>query len=71
MCGIAGVVTAGRPVEPSCLEAMTRILAHRGPDGEGVYLDGAVGLGHRRLAIIDPEGGQQPLSNEDGSKRRR
>ncbi len=67
MCGIAGVVTQGRPVEPAWLEAMTRILAHRGPDGEGVYLDGAAGLGHRRLAIIDPEGGRQPLSNEDGS----
>ena len=60
-------MTGGRPVEPAWLEAMTRILAHRGPDGEGVYLDGAVGLGHRRLAIIDPEGGRQPLSNEDGS----
>jgi asparagine synthase (glutamine-hydrolysing) len=71
MCGIAGVMTGGRSVEPAWLEAMTRILAHRGPDGEGVYLDGAVGLGHRRLAIIDPEGGRQPLSNEDGSKRRR
>ncbi|MBI2883513.1 MAG: asparagine synthase (glutamine-hydrolyzing) [Candidatus Methylomirabilis oxyfera] len=67
MCGIAGVVTQGKPVERSCLEAMMQSLAHRGPDGEGMYLDGAVGLGHRRLAIIDPEGGRQPLSNEDGS----
>ena len=67
MCGIAGVVTKGKAVERSCLEAMMQLLAHRGPDGEGVYFDEAVGLGHRRLAIIDPEGGQQPLSNEDGS----
>ncbi len=44
---------------------MTRILAHRGPDGEGFYTDGPVGFGHRRLSIIDVSGGAQPLSNED------
>lgn len=46
---------------------MTWELRHRGPDGQGVWVDGPVGLGNRRLAIIDVEGGSQPLSNEDGS----
>lgn len=46
---------------------MTRALAHRGPDGEGFFIRDGVALGHRRLAIIDLEGGRQPLSNEDGS----
>lgn len=46
---------------------MTGALAHRGPDGEGFHIDGAIGLGHRRLSIIDLEGGSQPLANEDGS----
>jgi asparagine synthase (glutamine-hydrolysing) len=67
MCGIAGVVTEGRPAERGQLGAMMEALAHRGPDGEGMHLDGVAGLGHRRLAIIDPEGGHQPLANEDGS----
>jgi len=44
---------------------MTRLMAHRGPDGEGYYLNGPVGLGHRRLSIIDTEGGVQPMTNED------
>lgn len=67
MCGIAGLVTDGEPVDRVWVEAMMRALAHRGPDGEGLHLEGTVGLGHRRLAIIDPEGGHQPLSNEDGT----
>ena len=46
---------------------MARTLSHRGPDDEGVYLDGRVGLGHRRLSIIDLSTGRQPISNEDGS----
>ena len=46
---------------------MTSILAHRGPDDENVYLNGNVGLGHRRLSIIDLDGGRQPMSNDDGS----
>lgn len=46
---------------------MTRLLAHRGPDGEGHWIDGPVGLGHRRLAIIDVTGGVQPMGNEDGT----
>ena len=54
MCGIAGVWNLdARPVTRAVLERMTRSLTHRGPDGEGYYIDGALGLGHRRLAIID------------------
>ena len=67
MCGICGIVHADRnkPVERATLEAMTRLMVHRGPDGEGYYLNGPVGLGHRRLSIIDTEGGVQPMTNED------
>jgi asparagine synthase (glutamine-hydrolysing) len=66
MCGITGFVGPG---DRSDLEAMTRALAHRGPDGEGYYEDQAarVFLGHRRLAIIDIAGGHQPMPNEDNS----
>jgi asparagine synthase (glutamine-hydrolysing) len=68
MCGIAGVVdTGGAPVSRAVLEAMTRVQAHRGPDGEGFFVDGAVGLGHRRLAIIDLLTGDQPMYNDDKS----
>ena len=67
MCGIAGIVNFdGRPVAHADLAAMTDAIAHRGPDGDGLRLDGPVGLGHRRLAIIDLTGGAQPMSNEDG-----
>jgi asparagine synthase (glutamine-hydrolysing) len=64
MCGIAGFSLKGPPPE-GLLEAMTSTLAHRGPDGEGYFREGGVGLGHRRLSIIDVEGGAQPLFNED------
>ncbi|MDX1741154.1 MAG: asparagine synthase (glutamine-hydrolyzing), partial [Rhodothermales bacterium] len=58
----------GSPPSTSTLARMTHSLKHRGPDGEGTHIDGAVGLGHRRLAIIDTtEAGAQPMSNEDGS----
>lgn len=68
MCGIAGIVRFdGAPVREETLAAMTACLAHRGPDGWGTKIAGSMGLGHRRLAIIDPEGGHQPLCNEDGS----
>ena len=68
MCGIAGFVNGdGRPADPSLVARMTATLAHRGPDGSGVHLDGPVALGHRRLSIIDVGGGAQPMSNEDGS----
>lgn len=66
MCGIAGVVSAN-PIEAALLDDMTRRLAHRGPDGQGRHVAGNVGLLHTRLAIIDLEGGAQPLYNEDRS----
>jgi asparagine synthase (glutamine-hydrolysing) len=69
MCGITGVFdTRGRrPVDRAVLERMNASQAHRGPDGDGVHLEPGVGLGHRRLSIIDVATGQQPLYNEDGS----
>ena len=69
MCGIAGIVEFDRRarVERGLLEAMADSIAHRGPDAEGYFVDGAVGLAHRRLSIIDLEGGVQPLFNEDRS----
>ncbi|MCA8992782.1 MAG: asparagine synthase (glutamine-hydrolyzing) [Planctomycetaceae bacterium] len=68
MCGIAGILNFDRsPVDVVCLQHMTDAIQHRGPDGEGHHIDGAVGLGHRRLSIIDLEAGKQPLSNEDGT----
>ena len=69
MCGICGIVYGDREraVDRATLEAMTRLMAHRGPDGEGLRIDGPVGLGHRRLSVIDIEAGVQPMSNEDGS----
>jgi len=68
MCGIAGVLNFdGSPVDPRALKRMTDAIAHRGPDGEGWYHDKGVGLGHRRLAIIDlSEAGRQPMITEDG-----
>jgi asparagine synthase (glutamine-hydrolysing) len=69
MCGIAGILQLdGSLPSKEVLEKMTRTLSHRGPDGEGFYLEGAVGLGHRRLSIIDlSDAGRQPMGNEDGS----
>lgn len=68
MCGIAGILRRdGSPVETALLEAMTASLSHRGPDGQGVWKEAQVGLAHRRLSIIDPDLGQQPMFNEDGS----
>src|SRR5262245_4349534 len=68
MCGVAGVLHLdGSPASPVSLRRMTDAVAHRGPDGEGHYADGPVGLGHRRLAIIDlSPGGRQPMATEDG-----
>jgi asparagine synthase (glutamine-hydrolysing) len=67
MCGIAGRLNfdPARPVHRERLEAMTRSIAHRGPDGEGFYVGPGIGLGHRRLSIIDLATGAQPLANED------
>ena len=69
MCGICGKMSLdGRGnVNPALISGMLRTIAHRGPDGEGIHVSGAAGLGHRRLAIIDLDTGQQPLSNEDGT----
>ncbi|HXG02179.1 MAG TPA: asparagine synthetase B, partial [Candidatus Binatia bacterium] len=67
MCGLAGVADlAGRPVDRELLARMTGVLAHRGPDGQGLHADGPVGLGHRRLAIIDLATGAQPMASPDG-----
>lgn len=65
MCGIAGVFHRGGAIDEQRLEQMNACLAHRGPDSEGVYRDGPVGLAHRRLSIIDPSAGHQPVFNED------
>lgn len=69
MCGIAGIfdLAGTRPVDPAVLAAMTDAIAHRGPDDSGYHRLPGVGLGHRRLSIIDLAGGHQPLFNEDGS----
>lgn len=66
MCGIAGIVhTDTRPVSPDTLQGMADALAHRGPDGSGVWTGDGVGIAHRRLAIIDLAGGRQPMSSRD------
>lgn len=68
MCGIAGVYNfKGDPVDRDLIDRMTSTLRHRGPDGAGSFLRGEIGLGHRRLSIIDIEGGSQPIKNEDGT----
>jgi asparagine synthase (glutamine-hydrolysing) len=68
MCGIAGIVNArGALPDPGVLRRMCDRLAHRGPDEEGYFRAIGVGLGVRRLRVIDPEGGHQPISNERGS----
>lgn len=68
MCGLVGVFdTLGqRAVDQDLLQRMNASLAHRGPDGAGFHVGSGIGLGHRRLAIIDLNGGRQPLYNEDG-----
>src|SRR5439155_1207087 len=67
MCGIAGIVYRDRerPVAESLVRGMCSALQHRGPDDEGLYVCGAVGLGMRRLSIIDVSGGHQPIFNEE------
>lgn len=71
MCGICGVIEQRHPVDPAVVIAMRDRLRHRGPDDDGLYVSPPrfpqVGLGFRRLAIIDLSGGQQPMSNEDGT----
>src|SRR5439155_564179 len=70
MCGIVGIVhrDAERPVDPAALRTMCDAIRHRGPDDEGTLVSGPVGLGMRRLSIIDLAGGRQPMTNEDGSQ---
>jgi asparagine synthase (glutamine-hydrolysing) len=67
MCGICGIATTRGAVDPERLARMSLTMLHRGPDSKGAFLDGPVGLGARRLAIIDLTGGDQPIANEDGS----
>lgn len=69
MCGITGIVDlkGNRPPDAALLRLMNGTLSHRGPDGDGFHYEQGVGLGHRRLSIIDLEGGRQPLYNEDES----
>jgi asparagine synthase (glutamine-hydrolysing) len=70
MCGISGIVAIDGALAPALRAAigpMTAALRHRGPDGQGLFADDTAALGHRRLAIIDREGGAQPISNENGS----
>jgi len=68
MCGICGLVEYSHKkyVDVPLLKKMCRVLEHRGPDDEGYYYKSFVGLGHRRLSIIDLDSGRQPMSNEDG-----
>jgi asparagine synthase (glutamine-hydrolysing) len=67
MCGIAGLIyTNNAPVSPVAIQKMTDSIAHRGPDGEGHWIEGNVGIGHRRLAILDlSNAGHQPMANAD------
>lgn len=67
MCGIAGKATGEGPVDPALIRAMCDSIRHRGPDGEGIYVEGGVGLGMRRLAVIDLISGDQPYMSEDGA----
>jgi len=70
MCGIAGIVSLeGKPVFERELRDMRSAISHRGPDDEGYYIETGVGLGMRRLSIIDLASGRQPIGNEDGSVR--
>jgi asparagine synthase (glutamine-hydrolysing) len=68
MCGVAGFVNLdGAPGDERVVRQMTAAVAHRGPDGEGIFVDGPVALGHRRLAILDlSQAGAQPMENEEG-----
>ena len=68
MCGIAGIFNFSREgIDRDLLRRMTSAIRHRGPDGDGELVDHEVGLGHRRLSIIDVGGGAQPIGNEDDS----
>ena len=65
MCGIAGFIAGCGAADAHLLAPMLARIAHRGPDGQGSFVEGPAALGHCRLAIIDPDGGAQPLYSED------
>ena len=69
MCGISGIFEfdQSRTIERETVHRMNESLRHRGPDDEGIFVGPGIGLGHRRLSIIDVAGGHQPISNEDGT----
>ena len=70
MCGINGIALSsrsGRSVDRNVLERMRDVITHRGPDEAGIFVDANIGLGHRRLSIVDVAAGHQPMTNEDGS----
>src|SRR4051812_39731550 len=67
MCGIAGIVSDMKAVDVATIRRMCQTMVHRGPDDEGIFVEGGYGLGMRRLSIIDLDGGHQPLFNEDKS----
>jgi len=72
MCGINGIAFSSRShrsVDPSVLTRMCDVISYRGPDDSGFFIDGPIGLGHRRLSIVDVAAGHQPMTNEDGSLR--
>ena len=70
MCGIAGILSFdGEPVPSGQLRDMARSIRYRGPDAEGVWSDGPIGLAHARLSIIDLAGGAQPMADDSGSLR--
>src|SRR4051812_16641432 len=67
MCGIAGTLNRDGPIEPELVERMSETLAHRGPDSRGLFADDGVAIGVARLAVIDVDGGDQPIASEDGA----
>jgi asparagine synthase (glutamine-hydrolysing) len=70
MCGINGIAfstKSRRYVDVGVLEQMRDVLRHRGPDDQGIFIDGRIGFGHRRLSIVDVAAGHQPMTNEDGA----
>jgi asparagine synthase (glutamine-hydrolysing) len=72
MCGINGIAysrKSGRMVDPALVARMRDVITHRGPDDQGIFVEGSIGLGHRRLSIVDVAAGHQPMTNEDGSLR--
>ena len=67
MCGIVGILNLNKePIDRDTFSKMINILSHRGPDDKGIFTDGAIGLGHQRLAVLDlSSAGRQPMTNED------